>query len=49
LVALLPGSLFLSYVAQRRKSTWVGVIAHGALNFAPVVAITAGVMGWGAA
>jgi membrane protease YdiL (CAAX protease family) len=47
LVALLPGSLVLSYVAQTRKTTWVGIIAHGVLNFTPIVAITAGVMGWG--
>jgi len=47
LIAILPGSLFLAYVAQRRRSTWVGLIAHGALNFTPVVAIAAGVIGWG--
>ncbi len=45
LIALLPGSLILSYVAQRQKTTWVGIIAHGVLNFSPIVAIAAGVLG----
>jgi membrane protease YdiL (CAAX protease family) len=49
LIALLPGALILSYVAQRRKTTWVGIIAHGLLNFTPIIAITAGVLGWWAA
>ncbi len=48
LIAMLPGTLILSYVSQRQKTTWVGLIAHGALNFAPLIAITAGVLGWGA-
>jgi membrane protease YdiL (CAAX protease family) len=48
LIALLPGSLILSYVSQRQKTTWVGIIAHGVLNFSPIIAITAGVLGWGA-
>jgi membrane protease YdiL (CAAX protease family) len=30
--ALLPGCLALAYVAQRRQSTWPGVVVHGALN-----------------
>ena len=49
LIALLPGALILSYVAQRRKTTWVGIIVHGVLNFTPIIAITAGVLGWWAA
>ncbi len=45
LIALLPGSLILSYVSQRQKTTSVGIIAHGVLNFSPILAITAGVLG----
>jgi len=47
LIALLPGALILSYISQRQKTTWVGIIAHGVLNFTPLIAITAGVLGWG--
>ncbi len=47
LIALLPGSLVLSYVAQRRRTTWVGLLAHGVLNVTPLVAIAAGVLGAG--
>ncbi len=49
LIALLPGSLVLSFVAQRRRTTWVGIIAHGLLNATPLIAIAAGVAGWWAA
>jgi membrane protease YdiL (CAAX protease family) len=49
LIALLPGSLFLSYAVQRRKTTWVGMIAHGFLNITTAIAIAAGIAGWGAA
>lgn len=49
LIALLPGALILSYVSQRQKTTWVGIIAHGVLNFTPIIVITAGVLGWWAA
>jgi membrane protease YdiL (CAAX protease family) len=45
LLALLPGSLFLAYAAQHRRSTWIGIVAHGALNFTPIVVIAAGVIG----
>lgn len=49
LIVLFPGALILSYVSQRQKTTWVGIIAHGVLNFTPIIAITAGVLGWWAA
>jgi membrane protease YdiL (CAAX protease family) len=49
LIALLPGSLFLSYVAQRRRTTSVAIIAHGLLNITTATAVAAGVIGWGAA
>jgi len=49
LIALLPGSLFLSYVSQRRNNTSVAMIVHGLLNLSTAIAIAAGVIGWGAA
>lgn len=32
LIALLPGTLVLSYVAQKLKNTWPAIIAHGLAN-----------------
>jgi membrane protease YdiL (CAAX protease family) len=32
LIGILPGCLALSYVAQRLKNTWPGIIAHGLAN-----------------
>jgi len=49
LIALLPGSLFLSYVIQRRQNTSVAMLVHGVLNISTAIAIAAGVAGWGAA
>ncbi|HSB91454.1 MAG TPA: CPBP family glutamic-type intramembrane protease, partial [Anaerolineales bacterium] len=49
LIALLPGSLFLSYATQRRRNTWTAILAHGFLNLTTAVAIAAGVAGIGAA
>ena len=37
LITLLPGSLALSFVAQRLKNTWPAVIAHGLVNGLPVL------------
>lgn len=31
-VALLPTCLAFSFVAQRRKTTWPGIVTHSALN-----------------
>jgi membrane protease YdiL (CAAX protease family) len=49
LIALLPGSLFLSFATQRRKNTSVAIIVHGLLNISTAIAVAAGVAGWGAA
>jgi len=43
LIAILPGSLALSYVAQRLKNTWPAVIAHGLAN--GLLVLTVVVMG----
>lgn len=32
IIAILPGSIALSFVAQRLKNTWPAVIAHGLVN-----------------
>ena len=32
IISILPGCLALSYVAQRLKNTWPGIIAHGLAN-----------------
>lgn len=40
LVTLLPGCLALSFVAQKLKNTWPGIIAHGAANGLLVLVIT---------
>lgn len=39
LLAILPGSLALSFVAQRLKNTWPAVIAHGLANGLLVVIV----------
>ncbi len=42
---ILPGALGLSYVCQRRRSTWPGIIAHGALNALAMIRLVKGVIG----
>jgi len=37
MVALLPFHLMLSFFVQRTKNTWVGITAHGLLNFIAVL------------
>jgi membrane protease YdiL (CAAX protease family) len=49
LIALLPGSLFLSFTTQKRKNTSVAIIVHGLLNLSTAISIAAGVAGLGAA
>jgi membrane protease YdiL (CAAX protease family) len=48
LIALLPGSLFISYATQRRKNTSVAILVHGLLNISTAIAIAVGIAGWGA-
>ena len=45
LVALAPITFGLPFVAQKTRSTWPGIIAHGTMNFLAVVTIIAGVVG----
>jgi len=44
-LALLPGSLFLSYGVQRQKKTWMSIIWHGLLNVSLLLFIIQGVVG----
>lgn len=45
LIAMLPGSLFLSYAVQRQKKTWMSIIWHGLLNVSLLIFIIQGVVG----
>jgi membrane protease YdiL (CAAX protease family) len=45
LIALLPGSLFMAYVVQRRRNTWISILWHGTMNFIPMIVILQGVLG----
>lgn len=45
LIILLPSCLALSYVVNKRKNTWIGIIAHMAFNSAPLVGLIIGITG----
>lgn len=45
LIAMLPGSLFVSYAVQRRGKTWMSIIWHGLLNVSLFFFILQGVIG----
>jgi membrane protease YdiL (CAAX protease family) len=45
MLAMLPGSLFLSYAVQRRGKTWMSIIWHGLMNISLLIFITQGVIG----
>ena len=46
LLVLLPGSLALSYVVQKRENTWVAIIAHALVNgFLVISMISMGIIG----
>ncbi len=45
LLAMLPGSLFLSYAVQRQGKTWMSIIWHGLMNISLLVFIIQGVIG----
>jgi len=44
MVAMLPGSLFVSYAVQRRKKTQMSLIWHGLLNISLLIFIIIGVI-----
>lgn len=45
LIMLLPGCLALSFVAQRLKNTWPGIIVHFAFNGMGMIPIVLGILG----
>lgn len=45
LLAMLPGSLFVSYAVQRQGKTWMSIIWHGLVNFSLLIFIIQGVIG----
>jgi membrane protease YdiL (CAAX protease family) len=46
-LAIWPGALFMGYVVQRRRNTWMGIIQHGLMNLGLFVYVLLGVSGWG--
>jgi membrane protease YdiL (CAAX protease family) len=44
-LAILPGALFMSFVLQLRKNTWIGIIQHGLINFGLFIHVLKGVIG----
>lgn len=45
LLAMLPGSLFVSYAVQRQRNTWMSIIWHGLVNFSLFIFVIQGVIG----
>jgi len=45
MISILPVSLLLVYVVQRRGNTWIGIFQHGVVNLGLLFYLTAGVMG----
>ena len=45
LLAMMPGSLFVSYAVQRQQKTWMSIIWHGLVNFSLFIFIIQGVIG----
>jgi membrane protease YdiL (CAAX protease family) len=44
-LAILPGALFMSFVIQLRKNTWIGILQHGVMNLGLFVHVLRGVIG----
>ena len=45
MLAMLPGSLFISYAVQRQRKTWMSIIWHGLVNISLLIFIIQGVIG----
>jgi membrane protease YdiL (CAAX protease family) len=46
MLAMLPGSLFVSYAVQRQRKTWMSIIWHGLVNASLLIFIIQGVTGY---
>ncbi len=44
-LAIWPGALFMAWVIQRRRNTWIGILQHGLMNFSVLVFLVQGVIG----
>ena len=44
-LAIWPGALFMAWVVQRQRNTWIGIIQHGLMNFSLFVVLVRGVIG----
>jgi membrane protease YdiL (CAAX protease family) len=44
-LAIWPGALFMAFVVQYRRNTWIGIIQHGLMNFSVLILIVRGVIG----
>jgi membrane protease YdiL (CAAX protease family) len=44
-LAIWPGALFMAWVVQRRKNTWIGILQHGLMNFSLFVILVRWVIG----
>ena len=44
-LAILPGALFMSFVLQLRKNTWIAIIQHGLMNLGLFFHVLRGVIG----
>lgn len=44
-LAIWPGALFMAFVVQYRRNTWIGIIQHGLMNLTALVFIVRGVIG----
>jgi membrane protease YdiL (CAAX protease family) len=44
-LAIWPGALFMAYIVQRRRNTWIGIFQHGLMNFSLFVFVLMGVFG----
>jgi len=44
-LAIWPGALFMAFVVQYRRNTWIGIVQHGLMNFATFLFVLRGVIG----
>lgn len=44
-LAIWPGALFMAWVVQRRKNTWIGILQHGLMNFSLFVVLVRWIIG----
>ena len=44
-LAIWPGALFMAFVIQRRRNTWMGIVQHGLMNLGLFVFVLRGVIG----